>query len=198
VSRPSIASPLRAAREVLGVSAARSIGAYAASSSDASLSGLAMPLVMSAAPCTQSCRVWSSPRWLPPTPAPRLRRSPRCRTRSDPGSMSVLIASGLTFGLGAISFGGAIRASKIASEGITQVVSVALIVMALSRIVPLSATQFYTTAWQRFQPCGPWRTSCGQTGDDPAFLPLPRSAESRLGPSSWWAMQAGSVVLRPA
>ncbi|HEX2042888.1 MAG TPA: hypothetical protein VHF24_09655 [Acidimicrobiales bacterium] len=60
-----------------------------------------------------------------------------------PWFMSVLIASGLTFGLGAISFGGAIRASKIASEGITQVVSVALIVMALSRIVPLSATQFY-------------------------------------------------------
>jgi hypothetical protein len=55
----------------------------------------------------------------------------------------VLVASSLTFALGAISFVGAIRASKIASAGITRVVSVALIVMALSRIVPLSATQFY-------------------------------------------------------
>lgn len=57
--------------------------------------------------------------------------------------MPVLIASGLTFGLGAISFAGAIRASKIANVRITQVVSMALIVMALSRIVPLSVTQFY-------------------------------------------------------
>lgn len=57
--------------------------------------------------------------------------------------MPVFIASGLTFGLGAISFVGAIRASKIANVQITQVVSVALIVMALSQIVPLSVTQFY-------------------------------------------------------
>jgi hypothetical protein len=55
----------------------------------------------------------------------------------------VLIASSLTFGLGAISFAGAIRASRIASAGTTQVVGVGLIVMALSRIVPLSVTQFY-------------------------------------------------------
>ncbi|MGH9213875.1 MAG: hypothetical protein ACRD2C_24865 [Acidimicrobiales bacterium] len=57
--------------------------------------------------------------------------------------MPVLMASGLTFGLGAISFVGAIRASKIASAGITQVVGVSLVVMALSRIVPLSVAQFY-------------------------------------------------------
>ena len=57
--------------------------------------------------------------------------------------MAVLIASGLTFGLGAISFAGAITASNVASARITQVVSVALIVMALSRIVPLSVAQFY-------------------------------------------------------
>lgn len=60
-----------------------------------------------------------------------------------PWFTSVLIASGVTFGLGAISFVGAIRASKIASARITQVVSVALVVMALSRIIPLSAAQFY-------------------------------------------------------
>lgn len=60
-----------------------------------------------------------------------------------PWFMPVLIASGLTFGLGVVSFVVAIRASKIASAGITKVVSVALIVMALSRVVPLSATQFY-------------------------------------------------------
>lgn len=58
--------------------------------------------------------------------------------------MPVLVAGSLTFALGAIAFVGAIRASKMASAGITQAVSVALIVMALSRIVPLSATQFYT------------------------------------------------------
>lgn len=55
----------------------------------------------------------------------------------------MLIGSGMTFGLGAISFVRAITASKIASARITQVVSVALIVMALSRIVPLSVAQFY-------------------------------------------------------
>ena len=60
-----------------------------------------------------------------------------------PWFMPVLIAGGLTFGLGVISFVGAIRASKIASAGITQVVSASLIVMALSRIIPLSVTQFY-------------------------------------------------------
>lgn len=60
-----------------------------------------------------------------------------------PWLMAVLIGSGLTFGLGAISFVGAITASKIASARIRQIVSVALIVMALSRIVPLSVAQFY-------------------------------------------------------
>ena len=60
-----------------------------------------------------------------------------------PWFMAVLIGSGLAFGLGAISFAGAIRASKIAGGRITQVVSVALVVMALSRIVPLSVVQFY-------------------------------------------------------
>lgn len=60
-----------------------------------------------------------------------------------PWFMSVLLASSLTFGIGAISFAGAIRASKIADARITQVVSAALVVMALSRIVPLSVTQFY-------------------------------------------------------
>lgn len=60
-----------------------------------------------------------------------------------PWFMAVLIGGGLTFGLGAISFVGAIAVSKIASARITQVVSVALIVMALSRLVPLSVAQFY-------------------------------------------------------
>ncbi len=60
-----------------------------------------------------------------------------------PWFMAVLIGSGLTFGLGAISFVGSITASKIASAWIRQVVGVALIVMALSRMVPLSVAQFY-------------------------------------------------------
>jgi len=60
-----------------------------------------------------------------------------------PWFMPVLVASSLTFGFGVIAFVSAIRASKIASAGITQLVSAAMIVMALSRIVPLSVTQFY-------------------------------------------------------
>lgn len=60
-----------------------------------------------------------------------------------PWFMAVAIAGGLTFGLGAISFAGAIKASRIANARITQVVGVALIVMALSRIVPLAVSQFY-------------------------------------------------------
>lgn len=57
--------------------------------------------------------------------------------------MPVLIASGLTFGLGAFCFAGAITTSRIANVRIAQVVGAALIIMALSRIVPLSITQFY-------------------------------------------------------
>ncbi len=60
-----------------------------------------------------------------------------------PWFMLVLIASGVTFALGAIIFAGAIRASRIGSAWTTQVVSVALVVMALSRLIPLSVSQFY-------------------------------------------------------
>jgi hypothetical protein len=55
----------------------------------------------------------------------------------------VLVVSGVTFGIGALSFASALRASGMASAGPTRVVAAALIVMAVSRIVPLSVAQLY-------------------------------------------------------
>jgi hypothetical protein len=55
----------------------------------------------------------------------------------------VLIASAATFGTGAVCFGVGVTRSPVLGRGSARVVAASLVVMALSRFVPLSAVQFY-------------------------------------------------------
>ena len=55
----------------------------------------------------------------------------------------VLLASALTFSIGALLFAAAISKVRIGSGRLTRVVVGAMVVMALSRFVPLAAAQFY-------------------------------------------------------
>lgn len=55
----------------------------------------------------------------------------------------VLLASGVTFGAGAACFAVAVNRSGVLSRGLTRLVTVSLLVMAVTRFVPLSAVQFY-------------------------------------------------------
>lgn len=57
--------------------------------------------------------------------------------------MPVLLASALTFSIGALLFAAAISKVRIGSGRLTRVVVGAMVVMALSRLVPLAAAQFY-------------------------------------------------------
>jgi hypothetical protein len=60
-----------------------------------------------------------------------------------PWFVSLLVASGVTFAAGMFGFALGVRRSGLLSPGVTGLVVVALIVMALSRVVPLAAVQFY-------------------------------------------------------
>ncbi len=55
----------------------------------------------------------------------------------------VLVVGGLTFAAGVFLFATAISKARVASAGLTRVVVVALVVMAVARFVPLSIAQFY-------------------------------------------------------
>jgi len=55
----------------------------------------------------------------------------------------VLVLGGLTFAVGAASFAVAVVRSTVLSPGLARVVAVALVVMALSRFVPLTSVQFF-------------------------------------------------------
>lgn len=55
----------------------------------------------------------------------------------------VLVSGALAFAIGVISFARAISLTTVGSRRLTGVVVVALIVMAISRFVPLAAVQFY-------------------------------------------------------
>ena len=60
-----------------------------------------------------------------------------------PWFVPLLVAAGVTFAVGMFCFALGVRRSGVLSPGVTNVVVVALGVMALSRLVPLSAVQFY-------------------------------------------------------
>jgi len=60
-----------------------------------------------------------------------------------PWFIPVLIAAAVTFAAGMVGFAVSVSRSGLLSAGLTRVVVVALLVMALSRVVPLSAVQFY-------------------------------------------------------
>lgn len=55
----------------------------------------------------------------------------------------VLVVSSVTFAIGVIMLATAIRSARIGGDTVSLVVAAALIVMAMSRMVPLSVTQFY-------------------------------------------------------
>lgn len=57
--------------------------------------------------------------------------------------LPVLMTGALTFAIGIFGFARAISIVTVGSRGLTRVVVAALIVMALSRFVPLAAVQFY-------------------------------------------------------
>ena len=55
----------------------------------------------------------------------------------------VLLAGAFTFAIGAFSFAKAISITTVGSLGLTRLVVAALVVMAVTRLVPLAAAQFY-------------------------------------------------------
>ncbi|MGH3986061.1 MAG: hypothetical protein ACRDTZ_01910 [Pseudonocardiaceae bacterium] len=57
--------------------------------------------------------------------------------------MLVLVVGALTFAAGALLFATAIWQTRVAGSGLTTVVVAALVVMAVTRFVPLSIAQFY-------------------------------------------------------
>jgi hypothetical protein len=59
-----------------------------------------------------------------------------------PWFVPVLATGAFTFAIGVFSFARAISVTTVGSRGLTRVVVVALIVMAVSRFVPLAAVQF--------------------------------------------------------
>lgn len=60
--------------------------------------------------------------------------------------MFVLVVGGLAFAAGASLFATAISRARVASAGVTRVVVGALLVMAVSRLIPFSVAQFYLHA----------------------------------------------------
>ncbi len=57
--------------------------------------------------------------------------------------LPVLVTGALAFAIGVLAFARAISIVTVGSRALTRVVVVALIVMAVSRLVPLAAVQFY-------------------------------------------------------
>jgi hypothetical protein len=60
-----------------------------------------------------------------------------------PWFLPVLVSGALAFAIGVFAFARAISSVTVGSRGLTRVVVAALIVMAVSRFVPLAAVQFY-------------------------------------------------------
>lgn len=61
----------------------------------------------------------------------------------EPWFVPVFVTAATTFGLGALGFARAIAHGGVLARGTTRVVVAALVVMALSRFVPLGAVQFH-------------------------------------------------------
>jgi hypothetical protein len=57
--------------------------------------------------------------------------------------LPVLVTGALAFAIGVFAFARAISIATVGSRGLTRVVVAALIIMAVSRFVPLAAVQFY-------------------------------------------------------
>ena len=60
-----------------------------------------------------------------------------------PWFIPLLVTAGITFAVGMFGFALGVMRSGLLSPGLTRLVAAALVVMALSRLVPLSVVQFY-------------------------------------------------------
>ncbi|MPZ00349.1 MAG: hypothetical protein GEU97_20680 [Actinophytocola sp.] len=60
-----------------------------------------------------------------------------------PWFIPLLVAAGITFAVGMFGLVLGVLRSRLLSPGLKRLIAVALVVMALSRFVPLSAVQFY-------------------------------------------------------
>lgn len=99
--------------------------------------------------------------------------------------LPVLVASAATFGAGAVCFAVSITRSAALGRGTARLVAGSLIIMALSRFVPLSAVQFYVQGLACYAAMLPiayalWRPSRGVSS---AAQPGPsRSGDADQGP----------------
>lgn len=64
----------------------------------------------------------------------------------QPWFISILATSGILFAIGAFGFARGVAAGQILSRGLTRLVFAALIVLAVSRMLPLGVAQFYVQA----------------------------------------------------
>jgi hypothetical protein len=65
------------------------------------------------------------------------------QTALQPWFVPTLAIGALAFGIGALSFAGGIKASKVANPRLTALVVGSLVVMAVSRFLPFAVAQFY-------------------------------------------------------
>ncbi|MPZ63451.1 MAG: hypothetical protein GEU93_19635 [Propionibacteriales bacterium] len=68
------------------------------------------------------------------------------QTALEPWFIAILVTSVITFAVGIYGFARGVAASRILSPSITRLVVTALVLLALSRFVPLGAVQFYLQA----------------------------------------------------
>jgi hypothetical protein len=97
----------------------------------------------------------------------------------------VLLASGVTFGAGAVCFAVAVTRSGVLSRASATLVAVSLVVMAASRFVPLSAVQFYVQGLACYAALLPlaysmWRPAAPRPVPDPGAIATPSQPLSRV------------------
>lgn len=68
------------------------------------------------------------------------------QTELQPWFIAILATSSILFAIGAVGFARGVAASRILSPGLTRLVVPALIMLAVSRMVPLGVVQFYLQA----------------------------------------------------
>lgn len=87
--------------------------------------------------------------------------------------LPVLILSGITFGAGAVCLAVSVSRSRLLPKAATRLVAGALVVMALSRFVPLSAVQFYLHSLASYAALLPLAYSMLRPGTDRPDLAKP-------------------------
>jgi hypothetical protein len=95
--------------------------------------------------------------------------------------LPTLLASALSFGIGAVAFAGSVTRSGVLGPGMARWVAAALVVMALSRAVPYVAVQFHVQSAAALAALWPlafvmWREGKPASAPAPDAAPTPRSA----------------------